>query len=57
MNNKIKHAARRAGLAITILSAVVIAGCGVAQAVGDSAVDAAKWAFTAGTGLCLPSSR
>ncbi|WP_321951728.1 type VI secretion system lipoprotein TssJ [Paraburkholderia bannensis] len=46
MNKKIKHAARRAGLAIAILSAVAIAGCGVAQAVGDSAVDAAKWAFT-----------
>ncbi len=50
MNKKMKHAARhaaqRAGLAIAILSAMAMAGCGVAQAVGDGTVDAAKWAFT-----------
>ncbi|WP_244193141.1 type VI secretion system lipoprotein TssJ [Paraburkholderia eburnea] len=41
-----KYAAHRATLAIAILAAVATAGCGVAQAVGDSTVDAAKWAFT-----------
>ncbi|WP_330869145.1 type VI secretion system lipoprotein TssJ [Paraburkholderia sp.] len=41
-----KSAAHRASLAIAILSAVATAGCGVAQAVSDSTVDAAKWAFT-----------
>ena len=46
MNTKIKCAAHRASLAIAILSAVATAGCGVAQAVGDGTVDAAKWAFT-----------
>jgi len=46
MNAKIRQSARRASLAIAILSAVATAGCGVAQAVGDGTVDAAKWAFT-----------
>lgn len=46
MNVMMKSAARRASLAIAILSAVSTAGCGVAQAVGDGTVDAAKWAFT-----------
>jgi type VI secretion system protein VasD len=46
MDTKIKRAAHRASLAIAILSAVATAGCGVAQAVGDGTVDAAKWAFT-----------
>ncbi|WP_409259387.1 type VI secretion system lipoprotein TssJ [Paraburkholderia sp. HC6.4b] len=46
MNQKMKRAAHRASLAIAILSAVALAGCGVAQAVGDSTVDAAKWVFT-----------
>jgi type VI secretion system protein VasD len=46
MDANMKRAARRAGLAIAILSAVASAGCGVAQAVGDGTVDAAKWAFT-----------
>ncbi|WP_415913959.1 type VI secretion system lipoprotein TssJ [Paraburkholderia sp. J76] len=46
MNKKMTYAAHRATLAIAILGAVVTAGCGVAQAVGDSTVDAAKWAFT-----------
>jgi type VI secretion system protein VasD len=46
MNANVKCTAYRAGLAIAILAAVVTAGCGVAQAVGDSTVDAAKWAFT-----------
>lgn len=41
-----KRMTQRAGLAIALLAAVVTAGCGVAQAVGDSTVDAAKWAFT-----------
>jgi type VI secretion system protein VasD len=41
-----KRTTHRAGLAITILAAVVTAGCGVAQAVGDSTVAAAKWVFT-----------
>ncbi|MGF6609950.1 type VI secretion system protein VasD [Paraburkholderia sp. WSM4175] len=40
------RAAHHAGLAIVILSTVTLAGCGVAQAVGDGTVDAAKWAFT-----------
>lgn len=46
MDASMKHAAHRTGLAIAILSAVATAGCGVAQAVGDGTVDAAKWAFT-----------
>lgn len=46
MNKKMKRAAHYAGRAIAILSTVVMAGCGVAQAVGDGTVDAAKWAFT-----------
>ncbi|HEX7933366.1 MAG TPA: type VI secretion system lipoprotein TssJ [Paraburkholderia sp.] len=46
MNANMKSAAHRASLAIAILSAVATAGCGVAQAVSDSTVDAAKWAFT-----------
>ncbi|POR55072.1 type VI secretion system protein VasD [Paraburkholderia eburnea] len=46
MDKKMKYAAHRATLAIAILAAVATAGCGVAQAVGDSTVDAAKWAFT-----------
>ncbi|CAD6556697.1 hypothetical protein LMG27952_06172 [Paraburkholderia hiiakae] len=46
MDKKMKYAARRSGLAMAILSAVVTAGCGIAQAVGDSTVDAARWAFT-----------
>ncbi|MDR6204734.1 type VI secretion system protein VasD [Paraburkholderia graminis] len=47
MHKKITRAARRAGLAIAILSTVALSGCGAAQAVGDGTVDAAKWAFTA----------
>jgi len=46
MNANMKSAAHRASLALAILSAVATAGCGVAQAVSDSTVDAAKWAFT-----------
>lgn len=46
MDKKMKRAAHHASLATAILSAVVLAGCGVAQAVGDGTVDAAKWAFT-----------
>jgi type VI secretion system protein VasD len=46
MNKEMKRAAHHAGLAIAMLSAVITAGCGVAQAVGDGTVDAAKWAFT-----------
>lgn len=46
MDANMKRAAHRASLAIAILSAVATAGCGVAQAVGDGTVDAAKWAFT-----------
>ncbi|MGY6153071.1 hypothetical protein [Paraburkholderia graminis] len=46
MHKKITRAARRAGLAIAILSTVALSGCGAAQAVGDGTVDAAKWAFT-----------
>jgi type VI secretion system protein VasD len=38
--------ARHSALAIALFAAIVTAGCGVAQAVGDSTVDAAKWAFT-----------
>lgn len=38
--------ARHSALAIALFAAVVAAGCGVAQAVGDSTVAAAKWAFT-----------
>ncbi|MEM5310280.1 type VI secretion system lipoprotein TssJ [Paraburkholderia sp. JHI869] len=41
-----KRAAYRAGLVIAMLSAAAIAGCGVAQSVGDATVSAAKWAFT-----------
>lgn len=46
MNTNMKHAARCASLAIAILAAVATAGCGMAQAVSDSTVDAAKWVFT-----------
>jgi type VI secretion system protein VasD len=46
MNANVKCTTYRAGLAIAILAAMVTAGCGVAQAVGDSTVDAAKWVFT-----------
>jgi type VI secretion system protein VasD len=46
MDRKMKRAAHHASLAIAILSTVAMAGCGVAQAVGDGTVDAAKWAFT-----------
>lgn len=46
MKVDMKRAAYRASLAIAILSAVTTAGCGVAQSVSDSTVDAAKWAFT-----------
>lgn len=46
MKVDMKRAAHRANLVIAILSAVVTTGCGVAQSVGDSTVDAAKWAFT-----------
>jgi type VI secretion system protein VasD len=38
--------ARHSALAIALFAAIATAGCGVAQAVGDSTVDAAKWAFT-----------
>jgi type VI secretion system protein VasD len=38
--------ARHSVLAIALFAAIATAGCGVAQAVGDSTVDAAKWAFT-----------
>ncbi|MBB3262153.1 type VI secretion system protein VasD [Paraburkholderia bannensis] len=41
-----KRVTQRAVTAFAILAAVVTAGCGVAQAVGDSTVSAAKWAFT-----------
>ena len=41
-----KRVAHHASLAIAILSTIAIAGCGVAQAVGDGTVDAAKWVFT-----------
>nr|WP_256702012.1 type VI secretion system lipoprotein TssJ [Burkholderia sp. SRS-W-2-2016] len=41
-----KPVAHHLSLALAILSAVALAGCGVAQAVGDGTVDAAKWAFT-----------
>ncbi|CAG4923355.1 type VI secretion system lipoprotein TssJ [Paraburkholderia saeva] len=46
MHANTRSAAYRASLAIAILSAVATAGCGAAQAVSDSAVGAAKWAFT-----------
>jgi type VI secretion system protein VasD len=46
MDANMKRAAHRASLAIALLSALATAGCGVAQAVGDGTVDAAKWAFT-----------
>lgn len=46
MDAKIRRAAYCAGMAISLLSVVVTAGCGVAQSVGDGTVDAAKWAFT-----------
>jgi type VI secretion system protein VasD len=46
MDTNIKHTAHRAGLAIAVLAAVATAGCGMAQAVGDSTVAAAKWVFT-----------
>ncbi|CAG4928038.1 type VI secretion system lipoprotein TssJ [Paraburkholderia saeva] len=46
MHANTRSAAYRASLAIAILSAVATAGCGAVQAVSDSAVGAAKWAFT-----------
>lgn len=46
MNKKMKRATHHASLAIAILSTVIMTGCGVAQAVSDSTVDAAKWVFT-----------
>lgn len=46
MNKKMQTAVHRATLAIAIIAAVATAGCGVAQAVGDGTVDAAKWVFT-----------
>lgn len=46
MSTNMKSAAHRARLAIAILSAVATTACGVTQAVSDSTVDAAKWAFT-----------
>ena len=46
MNGWIRHAAYVASLAIALGAALTCAGCGVAQAVGDGTVDAAKWAFT-----------
>jgi type VI secretion system protein VasD len=46
MNTDLKCAAHRAGLALAILAAAATAGCGMAQAVSDNTVDAAKWVFT-----------
>ncbi|WP_213305167.1 type VI secretion system lipoprotein TssJ [Paraburkholderia sacchari] len=46
METKMKCAAHRASFVVLILAALATAGCGVAQAVGDGAVSAAKWAFT-----------
>jgi type VI secretion system protein VasD len=46
MNTNMKRAAYCAGLAIAILAAAATAGCGMAQAVSDNTVDAAKWVFT-----------
>jgi type VI secretion system protein VasD len=46
MNANTKRAAHNACLAIAVLAAVISAGCGVAQTVGDSTVNAAKWIFT-----------
>jgi type VI secretion system protein VasD len=46
MNTNMKRTAHCASLAIAILAAVATAGCGMAQAVSDSTVDAAKWVFT-----------
>ncbi|HXZ10601.1 MAG TPA: type VI secretion system lipoprotein TssJ, partial [Paraburkholderia sp.] len=46
MKTNIKRAAHWASLAIAILAAAATAGCGMAQAVSDSTVDAAKWVFT-----------
>ena len=46
MDTNIKRTAHRAGLAFAILAAVATAGCGMAQAVSDNTVDAAKWVFT-----------
>lgn len=46
MNMKKKRTAHCASLAIAILAAVTTTGCGMAQAVSDSTVDAAKWVFT-----------
>ena len=46
MDKKMKRTSSHAILAIAMLSVVATAGCGVAQAVGDSTVNAAKWAFT-----------
>ncbi|CAM2172348.1 type VI secretion system protein VasD [Paraburkholderia sacchari] len=47
MDVRTKRAARHATLAIAILLTAAMAGCGVAQALGDGVVNAAKWAFTA----------
>jgi type VI secretion system VasD/TssJ family lipoprotein len=46
MDKRMKFAAHHASRSIAILSTVVMAGCGAAQALGDGTVDAAKWAFT-----------
>lgn len=46
MNRNMKRAAHCASRAIAILAAAATAGCGMAQAVSDNAVDAAKWVFT-----------
>ena len=46
MSERTSRAAYCAGLAVALGAAVTSAGCGVAQAVGEGTVGAAKWAFT-----------
>lgn len=46
MNGSMKRRARLATLAVAALATALTAGCGVGQAVGDTTVNAAKWAFT-----------
>ncbi|MCG5076151.1 type VI secretion system lipoprotein TssJ [Paraburkholderia sp. RG36] len=46
MDARTKRAARHATLAMAVLLTAATAGCGVAQAVGDGVVNAAKWVFT-----------
>ncbi len=45
LNVRLLPGSRRTGLAVALLSLLAMSGCGIAQAVGDGTVDAARWVF------------